>query len=208
MKNRQWRRENIRQESTESTSTQASVSIREFELFHEFCSTDILEQVSCVLWWKRRWYWKQAAVPAWLYQCVCVLVGTVSSGGHSSGISTRSHTNLRIYYALKFQQILSWHISVVYICRHPLRRHSLLRHSLHRYSLPSRYCTTPGDFHTPVTWMVNVAITSPNQWSVACLTASNDWSVIMQLHFPAFTQIHISPLNNLLSNLSSLGIIL
>lgn len=34
-----WRREQRRQDSGESTSTQASGSIREFELFREFCTT-------------------------------------------------------------------------------------------------------------------------------------------------------------------------
>lgn len=43
MKSRSWRlRDKFRQDSSESTSTQASVSIREFELFREFCTTENL----------------------------------------------------------------------------------------------------------------------------------------------------------------------
>ena len=41
LRNRTWRREKTRQQSTESNSTQASLhSIREFELFHQFCSVE------------------------------------------------------------------------------------------------------------------------------------------------------------------------
>ena len=38
MRNRPWRREKSREDSIESNSTQASSSIREFELFREFCA--------------------------------------------------------------------------------------------------------------------------------------------------------------------------
>ena len=47
VKGRSWRiRDKFRQDSSESTSTQASVSIREFELFREFCTSENLAGVA------------------------------------------------------------------------------------------------------------------------------------------------------------------
>ena len=47
VKSRSWRiRDKFRQDSSESTSTQASVSIREFELFREFCTSENLAGVA------------------------------------------------------------------------------------------------------------------------------------------------------------------
>ncbi len=97
-KSKSWRiRDKLRQDSSESTSTQASLSIREFELFREFCGTsDSLAEAAAVAGTSHSTPSASAAAAGRLYSSTAAIHeprGVTASRSYASEVVSRSYAS-------------------------------------------------------------------------------------------------------------------